>query len=224
MGKSDATLDFKCENSSIPVTKEFEMLGITIDNKLKFDNHFAKICRKVSQQIAVLKRMKKMLPFETRRDLYLSLILPHFNSCSETWTFCIKRAADKLERLNERAIRFVFRDKYTSYSELLNALGPSSLKQQRLIRITLSIFNAVHNSLAPKSIQDLIVHRKNVSYNLRGDYILSLPKPKSTTYGLNSVRYISPKLWNSLPNMFRNITSFKSFKRSIRQVDLVQFL
>ena len=30
MGKSDATLDFKCENSSIPVAKEFEMLGITI--------------------------------------------------------------------------------------------------------------------------------------------------------------------------------------------------
>ena len=90
MGKSDATLDFKCENSSIPVTKEFEMLGITIDNKLKFDNHVAKIYRKVSQQIAVLKRMKKMLSFETRRDLYLVFILPHFNYCSETWNFCCK--------------------------------------------------------------------------------------------------------------------------------------
>ena len=54
------------------MTKEFEMLGITIDNKLKFDNHLTKICRKVSQQIAVLKRMKKMLPFEIRRDLYLA--------------------------------------------------------------------------------------------------------------------------------------------------------
>ena len=70
----------------------------------------------------------------------------------------------------------------------------------------------------------LIVHRKNVSYNLRGDYILSRPKPKSTTYGLNSVRYIGPKLWNSIPNMFRYITNFKSFKRSISQVHLVQFL
>ena len=37
-----------------------------------FDNHLTKICRKVSQQIAVLKRMKKMLPFEIRRDLYLA--------------------------------------------------------------------------------------------------------------------------------------------------------
>ena len=79
------------------------MLGITIDNKLKFDNHVAKICRKVSQQIAVLKGMKKMLPFETRRDLYLAFILPHFNYCCETWNFCSKSAADKLERLNERA-------------------------------------------------------------------------------------------------------------------------
>ena len=32
MGKSDATLDFESENSSIPVTKVFDMLGITIDN------------------------------------------------------------------------------------------------------------------------------------------------------------------------------------------------
>ena len=218
MGKSDATPHFKCKNSSIPVTKEFDMLGITIDNKLKFDNHVAKICRKVSQQIVVPKRMKKMLTFETRRDLYLAFILPRFNYCSETWNFCGKSAADKLERLNERAIRFVFRDKSTSYSELLCTLGLSSLKQQRLLKITLSIFNAVQNSLAPKSIQDLIVHTKNVSYNLRGDCILSLPN------GLNSVRYIGPKLWNSIPNMFRNITNFKSFKRSISQVDLVQFL
>lgn len=155
--------------------------------------------------------MKKMLPFETMHDLYLAFILPHLNYCSETWNFCSKSAADKLERLTERASRFVFRDKHTSYSELLNALGLSSLKQQRYIRITLSIFNAVHNSSAFKSMQDLILHRKNVSYNLRGDYILSLPKPKSTTYGLNSVRYIGPKLWNSIPNMFRNITNFKSF-------------
>ena len=102
MGKSDATLE--CENSSIPVTKQFEMLGITIDNKMKFENHVAKICKKVSQQIAVLKIMKEMLPFETRRDLYLAFILPHFNYCSETWNFCSKSAADKLERLNERAI------------------------------------------------------------------------------------------------------------------------
>lgn len=55
-----------------------DLLGVTIDSKLKFDAHVATICRKVSQQVAVLKRMKKILPFDIRiasiRHL-LSLVL-----------------------------------------------------------------------------------------------------------------------------------------------------
>ena len=32
-----------------------------------------------SWKLAVLKRMKNMLPFEIKRDLYLPFIVPHFN-------------------------------------------------------------------------------------------------------------------------------------------------
>ena len=39
--------------------------------KLKFDAHVAKIFRKVSQQLAVLKRMRKMLQLETRMKFVL---------------------------------------------------------------------------------------------------------------------------------------------------------
>ena len=45
------------------------MLVVTVDDKMKFEKHKAKICPKVSQQIAVLKRMKKILPFKTRKCL-----------------------------------------------------------------------------------------------------------------------------------------------------------
>ena len=57
--------------------KEIDPLDVTVDSKLKFDSHIAKICLKVSQQIAVLKRMKKMFPFETRMKLYQAFIVPH---------------------------------------------------------------------------------------------------------------------------------------------------
>ena len=43
-------------------------------------------------------------------------------------------------------------------------------------------------------------------YDLRGNYILSLSKPKTTTYSLNSFSYSSAKQWNALPDFFR--TSF----------------
>jgi len=60
----------------------------------------------VSQQVAALKRMKKMLPYEMRKTIYMSFIAPHFNYCAESWHFCSKTSATKVEKVNERAIRF----------------------------------------------------------------------------------------------------------------------
>ena len=77
------------------ITSHLEMLGVNIEDQLKFDNHVSEGSKKVSQQIAVLRRMKRMLPFEIRRGLYLSFIAPHFNYCSETWRFCSKGSTDK---------------------------------------------------------------------------------------------------------------------------------
>ena len=55
------------------------------------------------------------------------------------------------------------------------------------------------------------------SYDLRGNYILSLSKPKTTTYGLNSFSYFSAKQWNALPDFFRT-SFFADFKTKIQDV------
>ena len=47
-------LAFKCDESQVPIPNTMKLLGVTIDDKLNFENHVAKICRKVSQQITVL--------------------------------------------------------------------------------------------------------------------------------------------------------------------------
>lgn len=114
MGKTQVKPQFQCENAAIPITEDLEMLGVTVDDKMKFEKHIANICRKVTQQIAVLKRMKKNLPFEIRKCLYLSFIIPHFNYCSETWHFCNKSAIAKLEKVSERALSYVFNENQTS--------------------------------------------------------------------------------------------------------------
>ena len=219
MGKTQVKPQFHCENIAIPITEDLEMLGVTVDDKMKFEKHIAKICRKVSQQIAVLKRMKKILPFETRKCLYLAFIIPHFNYCSETWHFCNKRAIAKLEKVNERALRFVFNEKQRPYSELLDKIGLPSLENQRLAKIVCTVFNVINSEHAPKSIKELIGFRNN-KYNLRGSEILKRPKASTTTYGLKSWRFTAPKLWNSLPDSSRTVRTFKAFKNSIRTLDL----
>ena len=57
MRKSKVIPQFYC-NSTIPITGDLEMLGVCVDDKMKFEKHIANVCRKNSQHIAVLKRMK----------------------------------------------------------------------------------------------------------------------------------------------------------------------
>ena len=219
MGKSQVKPQFYCENTAIPITGKLEMLGVAVDDKMKFERHIGNVWRKVSQQIAVLKRMKKILPFETRKCLYLGFIIPHFNYCSETWHFCNKNITAKLEKVNERALRFVFNEKQMSYCELLDKIGLPSLANQRLAKIVCKVFKAINSDHAPRSIKELFGHR-NSHYDLRGNDILKLPKANTTTYGLKSWRFMAPKLWNSIPDSFRTIRCFKVFKNGIRKLDL----
>ena len=74
MGKTQNKVTFRCENTIMPISFHLEMLGISIDDQLKLNNHVSNISRKVSQLIAVLRHMKKksvILNETTRCDLYL---------------------------------------------------------------------------------------------------------------------------------------------------------
>ena len=81
------------------------------------------------------------------------------------------------------------------------------------------MFGAIKNGNAPTSISELLTAR-NSNSNLRGDAILKLPKVNSTKYGIKSWRYQASRLWNTIPNNFRNIDSYGSFKRGLKQLDL----
>ena len=63
---------------------------------------------------------------------------------------------------------------------------------------------------------------RSSSYDLRGNYILSLSKPKTTTYGLNSFSYFSAKQWTALPDFF--LTSFlQTLRLKYRALPFLKF-
>ena len=56
-------LEFSGE--TILSSNEIDLLGITIDTKLSFDSHIAKICYKASRQLNALKRLSFYIPLDT---------------------------------------------------------------------------------------------------------------------------------------------------------------
>jgi len=156
---------------------------------------------------------------QERASILHSSRLPHFNYCSETWHFCSKSATAKLEKVSERAVRFVFNEKQTRNQELLNKIGLPSLPNQRLAKIVCMVYKAINHDHAPKSIKKLLDFR-NTRYDLRETDILKLPKVNIITYGLKSWGYLAPKLWSLLPESDRTIQTFTAFKNSIKKIDL----
>ena len=211
-----------CEGTVIPSQDEMELLGVTIDNKLKFEGQIRKICRKVSQQVAVLNRSKKILPFELRIDIYRAFIAPHFNYRSESWHHCGKRGCAKLEKINERALRFVTLDKSTTYETLLKQLNLLSPLNQRIVKMTAGVYKAIHGYKVPRGTGELL-HERSTNYNLRGKLILELPKVNTTTYGLKSWRYTAGKIWNALPDQFRAANNIGTFKNLMSKLDFSNF-
>ena len=57
-------------DNTIPVSEDLTLLGVTIDNKLKFDKQIANVKRKVSQQLVVVKRLRNILPLDIRKNIY----------------------------------------------------------------------------------------------------------------------------------------------------------
>ena len=161
-----------------------QLLGVTFDNKLKFEGQIRKICRKVSQQITVLNCLKKILPFELRIDLYPAFIAPRFNYCSESWHHCGKGVSGKLEKINKQALRFVTRDKSTTHETLLKQLNLLSPFNQRIVKMATGVYKAIHGYKVPRGIGELLQER-STNYNLRGKHILELPKVNKSPMVLN---------------------------------------
>ena len=194
-----------------------KILGVTINNKLAFSEHISDICKKTSCKVGVLLRLRNLIPWSAKLQLYKSNILPHLTYCDIVWHFCKSSDKKKVERIQERALRAVFKSKSETYNDLLTKAGLSSLYQQRLQNIATLMYK-VKNRLVPTYITE-IFNTTPKQYNLRNaDF--NIPRFRTVHYGKHSLRYFGPHLWNKLDKTDREKPNLKSFQDSIKSKNL----
>ena len=89
----------------------------SIDYQLNFNYHIKNICRKASQQLNVLKRIGCFLSKLNKLTIFHTFILSNFNFCPLACHFCNKSNTSKLEKIQERALRFIYDDYESTYDE-----------------------------------------------------------------------------------------------------------
>ena len=149
-------ISFNLNGNIIKTEDEVKLLGVTIDYELKFNSHITNICRKASRQLNVLKRMGKYLNRLGKLTIYHSFILSNFNYCPVIWHFCSEANTKKMEKIQERALKFIYNENHSTYEELLAKSKLPSLKIRRIRTIAIETFKII-NKETPQYLHDLVI-------------------------------------------------------------------
>ena len=191
-----------------------KLLGITFDVELNFDIHVNELCKKASKSLNVLKRFSNILTVGNKKRIFHTFIASQFNYCPIIWHFCSKRKINMMERIQERALRFVFDDRQSTYNELLARIKKDSMCTQRLKCLLIFVYKCVNN-LGPSFLNSLFFV-KSSHYDIRNKILLVQPKMNTVTFGINSIVYHGSKLWNSLPVYIKMAPSLRKFKQLLK--------
>ena len=143
----------------------------------------------------------------------------HFNFTKSIFYLMIFIIASLSSTFVERAMRISLKrliKKYLdSYLETTHLHTPlflqkskvncTSLCNKRVQNFLILLYKSLFDTPFPAYMKNMFSLRSS-SYDLRGKYILSLSRPKTTAYGLNSFSYFSANQWKALLDFFR--TSF----------------
>ena len=88
--------------------------------------------------------LKNILSFRTKLCLYNSFIMSHFHYCSSICHHCLKWDSKKLDRLHERALRYLYSDESSQTSTLCDRVG-HSLVDRRIQNLLIIVFKTVNN-------------------------------------------------------------------------------
>ena len=100
--KGQRRLRLNINENKLSATDNVKLLGIEIDNQLKFSNHVKTLCSKVNKKISAFSRLSMYISREQALTICNAVILSNFNYCPLIWLFCNKGAYKEIDRTHKR--------------------------------------------------------------------------------------------------------------------------
>ena len=191
-------------------------LGVTFDSNLK--NHVNELCLKLSKTVGICSKARYYVNVDILIMLYYSLIYPFLTYGIQVWGLTYPTYLKPVTTLQKRVVRLMTFSDPRSHSEPL-------LKSLRLLKFSdvihleiLSFVYQCYHKLSPCFVNYFSPVSSIHSYNTRQPQVdnLFVKSVHTTQYGIRSLSYTGPKLWNSLSINVNKINPFSSFRRHIK--------
>ena len=118
----------------------------------------------------------------------------------------------KIENLQKRALRFLYKSCNTSYEDLLLKSNFSSKDVKRLRTLSVEIFKTLNN-LNPSFMNEIFsLKQKDRPVRQKYELNLDIPSYNQVTFGRKALTFFGPKTWNSLLYHIKSAENLASFK------------
>ncbi|CAB0037534.1 unnamed protein product [Trichogramma brassicae] len=202
---------------TVPFQEKVRDLGMTIARNMSWKSHVNQLSSRVHGVLHRLRAHSRLLSVEVRRLLVSALVQPHFDYGSVVYMGLTRTLKQKLQRLQNTAIRFVYnlrRDAAIAPRRReLGWLTPSQLRNYFLGVTT----HRVLQTARPTYLAGFLSPRAALGYSLRSTTRPNLAEKEfnTSTYE-NGFTIQAVRLWNSLPLTLVNTQSIDVFKAALK--------
>ena len=215
ISKQSEGISINIVDEIIECSSSVKLLGITIDNKLNFDEHVTKICKKASQKLHALARISHHMSQEKLRVIMKAFIESQFGYCPLVWMFYSRTLNNRINKLHERALRLVYKDTRLSFNELLRKDNSFTIHHRNLQKLATEMYK-VTNGLAPPIMKSVFPERA-IPFNLRNKNNFRAINVSSVFNGTETITFRGPKTWILVPDEIRNAQTLSEFRTKIKK-------
>ena len=111
--------EIKLNDHKLKEVSYCKYLGVFVDSSLDWSPHIDHICKRNYPKLRLLNRLSCFLCSDVFIKIYKGTILPILNYACIVWMDCPKKLSNKLERLQNQALRIIFRKNKRTCSQVL---------------------------------------------------------------------------------------------------------
>ena len=216
--KPNQSLRIKIDDTPIKQVDSTKYLGITFDS-LTWKSHINELCLKLSKTVGILSKVRHFVNKHILVMLYYSLIYPFLTYGVHVWGLTFPSFLTQLFVIQKKAIRIISFSEPKSHSEpLFKSLNLLKLNDVIELQILSFVYQWSHRLLPPCFSEYFKFTSSVHSYSTRqsSKRNLYLASVNTTQYGLRSLKFTGPRLWNALPTSLTTSNSLRIFCKTLK--------
>ena len=214
-------IELSMDNQLLKNVITFKFLGVTLDLRLDFSEHYSLLHTKLMKSVFVIKKLSQSLPVSCVRALYFAFYHSNLMYCASVWFPLLKSAQqERLYLLQKCLVRALSKAGYLQHCmPLFKKHCILMVKDQVAIELV-KLAQRVINKQCSLAIQNLFSNYQN-SYNTRNCNI-AVPKHSSSivnkTFLCKSVNE-----WMKLDSETKKVTNVKTFAKRHKRIILERY-